>query len=198
MSASNNLNIINFKSPFRCILRCLSCCRFPFCRAQQYSYAVIATVQPNPTQPTAAVQLQYWTREGKNDIRDVGSTADLVPDCTWLYLSVPECTWLYLIVPDFTWFYLILPDCTWLGNSGNARIYVWMSSLSADSAECWQIFHFTLWGVRKLQFEKVRHLLRWSLRLISGNFPKMFAEKNLFYFGICYCISLTLHKISKN
>ena len=114
MSASNNLNIINFKSPFRCILRCLSCCRFPFCRAQQYSYAVIATVQPNPTQPTAAVQLQYWTREGKNDIRDVGSTADLVPDCTWLYLSVPECTWLYLVVPGCTWLYLIVPDCTWL------------------------------------------------------------------------------------
>ena len=54
--------------------------------------------------------------EEKNDIRDVGSTADLalvfLVNLVHWYPLVPTGTWLYLIVPDCTWLYLIVPDCT--------------------------------------------------------------------------------------
>ena len=59
----------------------------------------------------------------KNDIRDVGSIADLVlvllvylvhlyplvPDFNWFYRIVPGCTWLYLVAPGCNWLHLVAP-----------------------------------------------------------------------------------------
>ena len=53
----------------------------------------------------------------KNDIRDVGSTADfvlvfLVHLVHW-YPLVPTGTWWYLMVPDGTWRYLSAPNSSY-------------------------------------------------------------------------------------
>ena len=44
----------------------------------------------------------------------VAPIAVILPEFTWIYLTLHDFTWIYLYLPVFTWIYLNLPEFTWI------------------------------------------------------------------------------------